>query len=269
LIVPELPEVATFRKHFEKHAIGQKIASVQLKDSRITRWLQTGELERELAGREFISTRQHGKYLFAETGGGKWLVMHFGMTGYLQYFEKPEEDPKYDRMLIRFERRGFLSYVNQRMLGWIGLTANPDDLIEQKGLGLSALDPRLDYVEFQRIFSRLKGEIKPALMNQRLIAGIGNLYADEILFQAGIHPKMKAGFSEISEKELKSIFVSIGEVLRTAIDKNADFGRLPQEYLLPNRRKGAKCPVCENKLQTAKVGGRTSYFCPKCQKARH
>jgi len=262
--MPELPEVATFRKYLENHAIGRQIASVEVKDSRIVHGLPASELEKKLAGRKLISTRQHGKYLFAETDGAGWLIMHFGMTGYFKYFENSEDDPQYDRLLIRFSGGGFLSYVNQRMLGWVGLTGDPDELIAYRGLGRSAEDRRFGYREFRKIFSGRKSEIKSALMNQGLIAGIGNIYSDEILFQARIHPKRRA--NDLTEKELKSIFNNMKEVLRTATDRNADYGDLPEKYLLRERRKGAKCPVCETRLETAKVGGRTAYFCSKCQK---
>jgi len=262
--MPELPEVASFEKYFEKYAIGRKIASAQVKDSRIIRGLPAGRFEGELSGRRFVSTRLHGKYLFAATDGERWLVMHFGMTGYLQYFEKPEDNPKYDRVLIGFQQGGYLSYVNPRMLGWIGLIESPDELIRQKGLGPSAQDSRFDYREFRKIFSGRKERIKPALMNQGLAAGIGNIYSDEILFQARIHPMTRA--NSLNEKELKSIFHHLKKVLQTAIDRNTGTGSLPEQYLLRERRKGAACPVCGTRLETAKIGGRTSYFCPNCQK---
>lgn len=262
--MPELPEVASFGKYFEKYAIGRKIASAEVKDARIVRGVPAGELEKDLAGQKFVSTRQHGKYLFAETGGIKWLVMHFGMTGCLKYFENPEDAPRYDRLLIRFAAGGFLSYVNSRMLGWVGLTENPDESIKQKGLGPAALDTRFDYAQFSRLFSGRNGRIKPALMNQRLIAGIGNIYSDEILFQARIHPK--ATVSALGGEELKKVFDKMKEVLRTAVDRNARFQDLPSGWLLRDRRKGAGCPACGNRLETEKVGGRTSCFCPKCQK---
>jgi len=237
---------------------------LQVRDLRIVRGLSAGELESRLTGRKFLSTRQHGKYLFAGTDAGQWLVMHFGMTGYLYYFEKPDEDPSYNRLLIRFETNGFLAYVNQRMFGWVGITPSPDELIEQKGLGPSALDPKLNRRLFRKIFSGRKGEIKPALMDQGLIAGIGNIYSDEILFQARIHPKRKVG--DLREAELGKIFNKTREVLRTAVDRNARVDDLPPGYLFRSRRKGAACPVCGTRLQTMKVGGRTSCFCSKCQK---
>jgi formamidopyrimidine-DNA glycosylase len=261
--MPELPEVAGYRKYFEKYALGRKIASARVKAPRIIRGLTPGELEGELTGRTFISTLQHGKYLFAQTDGAGWLVAHFGMTGGLRYFEDHDEPPKFDRFLIVFETGGSLSYVNQRMFGWIGLTREPAGFIEGKGLGPSALDPGFDYSEFKRIFSGKTGEIKAALLNQKLVAGIGNLYADEILFQARLHPRTK--IIGLGEKELQSVYRIMREVLRTAIETNSDIERLPRKYFLPHRKRGGGCPACLSVLQTVKAGGRTSYFCPRCQ----
>ena len=236
--MPELPEVAAYKKYFEKYALGVRIASARVNDARIVRGLSPGELEEQLTGKTFTSTRQHGKYLFVQTDGGKWLIEHFGMTGYLFYFEDPGDEPKYDRFLITFETGASLSYVNARMLGWIGLTQEPATLI--KTLGPSALD--LEYAQFRKIFSGRKGAIKPALMNQKLVAGVGNIYSDEILFQALVHPKIK--IEALGEKRLKSLFDSMREVLRTAVERNGDIESLPQNYILRNRRKGAGCPVC-------------------------
>lgn len=259
--MPELPDVAAYRKYFEKHALGPRIASARVRDARIVRGLSVRELEEQLTGKTFTATRQHGKYLFVQTDGGKWLIEHFGMTGYLWYSENPGEAPKYDRFQILFENGGSLSYVNARMLGWIGLTEDPDDLIQRRGLGPSALD--IEYGAFKSIFSGKKGEIKPALMNQKLVAGVGNVYSDEILFHARIHPRMK--IDALTEKQLKAVFDSMREVLRTAVERNGAIQSLPQDYILRDRRKGAGCPVCGNSLQSVKVAGRSSYFCPHCQ----
>ncbi|MGC8491851.1 MAG: Fpg/Nei family DNA glycosylase [Syntrophobacteraceae bacterium] len=259
--MPELPDVAAYRKYFERHALDRRLASARVRDARIVRGLSARELEERLTGETFTATRQHGKYLFLQTDGGKWLIEHFGMTGYLWYSEDPGEAPKYDRFQLLFENGGGLSYVNARMLGWIGLTEDPDDLIQGRGLGPSALD--IEYGAFKNIFSGKKGEIKPALMNQKLVAGVGNIYSDEILFHARIHPRMK--LDALSEKQLKAVFKSMREVLRTAVERDGDTESLPKDYILGDRRKGAHCPVCGNSLQSVKAAGRSAYFCPHCQ----
>jgi formamidopyrimidine-DNA glycosylase len=261
--MPELPEVASFRKYFERTSLKKKIAFVQVKDPRIVREISSAELEKELTGQTFLSSRQHGKYMFAETDSGKWLVLHFGMTGFLHYFENREEDPAYDRFVIGFKNNGFLAYVNQRMLGWIGLTRDPEEIVKQKGLGPAVLDNRFDFALFMKNLSGRKGEIKPTLMDQALVAGVGNIYSDEILFQARIHPKTKV--NALDENKLRDIFHKMKEVLQTAVDRDADTEKFPEKYLLRNRKKGAECPVSGDKLETMKVAGRTAYFCPRCQ----
>jgi formamidopyrimidine-DNA glycosylase len=261
--MPELPDVASFRKYFERTSLKKKIVFVRVKNPRIVREISSAELEKELTGRTFLSSRQHGKYMFAETDSGKWLVLHFGMTGFLHYFENPEDEPAYDRFLIGFDNSGLLAYVNQRMLGWIGLTQDPDQLVQKKGLGPAALDSRFDFALFKKNLSGRKSEIKPALMDQSAVAGIGNIYSDEILFQARIHPK--ARLNALSENQLRTIFDKIKEVLRTAVDRDADTEKFPEDYLLRNRKKGAECPVSGDKLETMKVAGRTACFCPHCQ----
>ncbi|MEM5785794.1 MAG: DNA-formamidopyrimidine glycosylase family protein [Syntrophobacteraceae bacterium] len=261
--MPELPDVAAFRKYFDKHALKKQVSLVRVRNPKIIRENSPEELEEGLAGHEFVSTTQYGKYLFARLDGSKWFVMHFGMTGYLERFEKENEEPAYTRLLIGFKDGSFLAYVNRRMLGWIGLIPDPDELIKRKGLGPSALDPGFDFEAFKSRLSGRKGEIKPVLMNQGIAAGIGNVYSDEILLQAGVDPR--TGVMSLREEQLRAIFDSMKEVLATAVSLEAETVRFPDNYLLRDRRKGAKCPLCGGKLDTARIGGRTAFFCGHCQ----
>jgi formamidopyrimidine-DNA glycosylase len=106
--------------------------------------------------------------------------------------------------------------------------------------------------------------VKAILLNQRLIAGIGNLYADEILFRACIHPATEA--ASLSDKDLKGLFRATLYVLQKAIALKTDFNRLPKSWLLPHRGKRGKCPRCKRELKSATIGGRTAWFCAHCQK---
>ncbi len=262
--MPELPEVAFFKKYFEKNALKRKIVSVEIRNPKILRGISPEGLKKELAGRAFSAARQHGKYLFAKIEDAGWLIMHFGMTGSLKYSESKADESKYARMIIGFDEGGFLAYVNQRMIGWVGFTADPGEFISQKGIGPSALDKGLDFDEFKNRLLRKKRGVKPALMDQDFVAGIGNIYSDEILFQSRIHPGKKV--RELNEKDLRTIFKKTKEVLRTAVERNADTEQFPEKYLLHDRKKGAKCPRCGHKWETMKFSGRTAFFCPKCQK---
>ncbi len=262
--MPELPDVASFRKYFENMALDRRIAFVRVKNPKILRGVSPADLERQLSGSKFKFTRQHGKYLFAGLDSGKWLVMHFGMTGFLEYIEDSEREPAYSRLVIGFMEDGALAYVNQRMLGWVGIGGSMEEIIDAKKLGPSALDSRLDFEVFRKRLSGKKTRIKSALMDQGIVAGIGNIYSDEILFQARIHPETRV--SVLEESQVKDLFVKMIEVLGTAVKCDADVGRFPENYLLPSRDKKGACPRCGTKWETMKLGGRTAYFCPKCQK---
>ncbi len=262
--MPELPEVASFRSYFERNALGRKIGFARVTEPRIVRGTTPEKIEREHAGSVFVSIRQHGKYLFAELDTGRWLVLHFGMTGFLEYGLDRKAPPAYTRFLVGFRGGGVLAYVNQRMLGWVGLAASPEEVVAGKRLGPSALDPGLDLAVFRQRLSGRKGEIKPVLMNQAVVAGIGNIYSDEILFQAGIHPRAKV--SGLDDERIAAVFHRMKEVLRMAVERDADIGKLPAQFLLPHRRKDAACPACGARWARETVGGRTAYFCPKCQK---
>ena len=146
--MPELPEVASFRRYFEKVAIGRQIAFAQVKNPKILRGISPADFEKQLLGNRFKSTRQHGKYLFAGLDAGKWLVMHFGMTGFLEYMEDSGREPAYSRLLIGFTDGGTLAYVNQRMLGWVGVCPSTEEIIDARKLGPSALDSRDSTLKF-------------------------------------------------------------------------------------------------------------------------
>jgi formamidopyrimidine-DNA glycosylase len=157
--MPELPDVASFRKYFEKVALDREIAFAQVRNPKILRGVSPADLERLLPGSRFISTHQHGKYLFTGLDTGKWLVMHFGMTGFLEYIEESDLEPAYSRLLIGFTEGGILAYVNRRMLGWIGIGRSIDEIIDARKLGPSALDARLNFEDFSK---RLSGKKKTA-----------------------------------------------------------------------------------------------------------
>lgn len=127
------------------------------------------------------------------------------------------------------------------------------------------MDRGLDLNSFQKILSRSRGAIKGALMNQEMIAGVGNIYADEILFQAGVHPETKV--NALNEEIVAGVYKAMREdVLPTAVDRRADPSRLPGSYLIPRREKGARCPKCNSSLQQIKISQRTTYLCPVCQR---
>lgn len=265
--MPELPDVENYRRYLNATAIRKTIEGVTVGSTKILRGVSGRGLARALRGRHIEGARRHGKHLLAKLDDGAWLTMHFGMTGRLKYFKRLADDPAYDRLRLDFDNGYHLAFVNQRLLGRIGLAQDADGFIASQELGVDAMDPSLDGAAFAKLMAGRRGQIKSALMDQSFMAGIGNIYSDEILFQAGLHPKTAT--QTLDRARLVSLFGTIRRVLRTAIDRGAGseelVDRLPASYLLRRREEGAACPRCGGRIATVKVQGRTAYFCPRCQ----
>ncbi len=259
--MPELPEVEQFKQYFAQKALHQTIQNVEVKNMLVLDQISSSELRDQLIGREFEAIERHGKYLFAKLID-IWLVLHFGMSGYLDYIHKTDEILPHDRVIFAFTNHFQLIFHCQRMFGRIGLTPSIKDFIQQKNLGPDAL--QVDYDTFFARFNGRRGIIKNSLMNQAIIAGIGNLYADEVLFQTGIHPTTP--ITTLTEIHLQQIFNTMKEILTTAVELKADFERYPKSYLLHHRSKGNNCPKDFTPLSQIKISGRTAYFCPQHQK---
>ncbi len=145
----------------------------------------------------------------------------------------------------------------------ISLTTYPG-ILEKKGLGIDPLEVKLNVKDFYKLLNNRSGSIKSFLMNQNIIAGIGNIYSDEILFQTGINPATNV--NKLKENDLKNIYQKMNSVLKKAVSVNADHEKLPRNYLVDNRKTGADCPKCRGKIKKQTIGGRSSYFCDKHQK---
>jgi len=262
--MPELPDVAVFKNYLDSTALHQRISNVKLRDAEKMSQPSRRELRAALIGQCFKASRRHGKYLFAEIDNGKYLVLHFGMTGFVKYFENSTKRPEHTRLLIEFDNEYHLAYDCQRKLGKFTITDDIDEFIGEKELGPDALDPTLDELRFSEIVASHRGAIKSTLMNQQILAGIGNVYSDEILFHAKIHPKRKS--EQLTNRSIRQIFKIMRRVLNTAIDCKVTPDKFPKGYLLPNRRLGLKCPQCGGEIVKQKVSGRAGYLCSSHQK---
>jgi len=263
--MPELPDVEAFRRYLDATALRQRITRVDVAASRILTGISARALGRTLVHHRFVSTLRHGKHLFARLDRGPWLMLHFGMTGSLSYYKEDmehHERPRYIQVRIDFDNGHHLAYADPRKLGRIALTDRPSEFIESHRLGPDAL--ALDSARFRELVAASRGAIKPWLMNQQIIAGIGNIYADEILFQARIHPQQST--DTLDKGALTRLFRALRRVLEKAIAAQADPVRMPRTFLLPRRQRGARCPRCDRTLKTMASGGRTTYFCPGCQR---
>ncbi len=259
--MPELPDVETFRRYFDATSLHKKIDDVQVNVLRVLSGITEPDLRERLVGDQFRSSERVGKYLLGELESS-WMVFHFGMTGSLQYFRDPTDEPDHTAVLIRFANGYHLSYIDIRKFGLIALTPGVEAFTREKDLGPDALALTED--AFRTALKGRRGSVKSTLMNQSVISGIGNIYSDEILFQAGIHPE--TGIDALDDTEIHRLFITLKNVLQTAIEAGAEIDKLPDTYLIPHRQKGGACPKCGQPLHTLTVGGRTAYFCPNQQK---
>jgi formamidopyrimidine-DNA glycosylase len=262
--MPELPDVETFRKYLAATALHKKIKEVAVNTSAILEDVSASELSKRLRGREFEDTRRHGKYLAAILDRNGCLVMHFGMTGFLKYFKDKEKEPPHERLLLTFANGYHLAYDCQRKLGNIRLVDDFDRFLQEKALGPDALSPDLDFSAFKEAAAGRQASIKSFLMNQEVLAGIGNVYSDEILFQAQIPPKVRA--DRLPDKALERLFAARKEVLETAVANQADPDKFPSSYLTRHRGTNGACPKCSSPVEKTRVSSRTAYYCPTCQK---
>ena len=263
--MPELPDVETFRRYFDATSLHQRIIGIDVRSAYVLKGVSGRELARRLKGRCFESSRRHGKHLFVRVDHDLWLRLHFGMTGSLHYFKDEEQAPKHTRVLFAFANAHRLAFEDQRKFGEVGLLKDVDEFLKKRAPGPDALDISLS--QFKEIFGKHRVAVKTILLNQKLIAGIGNIYADEILFRARIHPATQV--SALKEKTVAKLFRAARDILKKAIDAKADMDRMPKSWLLPRRGKGRKCPRCGRELKSTTIGGRTAWFCAQCQKRAH
>lgn len=265
--MPELPDVEIFRRLADKHAHGRAVARVVVQDPGSLEGATPATLQRRLKGARVASCRRHGKVLFLGFGTAGTLAMHFGTNGSLQYLARDADEPASVRLLFEFTEGDRLAYLNPRRIGHVCVTESADAFIASQDLGPDALDPKFDETTFAAVLNDRKQAIKAVLIDQARIAGIGNTYADEILFQAKLHPGIPAHALDSGMRH--RLFRTIRHVLQTAIDCGAGAesftDRLPKGFLLPERHAGGHCPHCGASLVIDKRGGRTSYHCPNCQ----
>jgi formamidopyrimidine-DNA glycosylase len=259
--MPELPEVENYRRIAEK-ALKRPIREAVLSRPKIVTGIPARTLPRLLEGRSFTDARRHGKFLFLKLSKAGWLGMHFGLSGGLTYVKKPRVS-KGGSLDMVFKDGSRLRY--RALFGRLAVLERPEEFIQKAGLGPDALS--LTWAQFKKLAdSRKKLPAKQLFMDQRNIAGVGNLYSDEALFLTRIHPLTRAG--NIPTAKLKRLYANLRKVLKAmvAIRKRGEW-LFPKGYIAPSREKGSACPRCRAKLKTVRIGGRVSFFCPKEQAA--
>ncbi|MBV8431537.1 MAG: hypothetical protein JO244_10265 [Solirubrobacterales bacterium] len=243
--MPELPEAERARLTLEG-ALGRKIVAVDDSDTYVSRPHQPGEIAAALIGETFSSAQRRGKFLWLETEDGPTLGLHLGMTGRIVL--DPTETLPSDRFSVRFADGGGFALRDRRRLGRAVL--NPD----YSHVGPDAA--RVSRKDFRRLIGRGRAPIKARLLDQSAISGIGNLLADQALWQARIDPRRRTG--DLTEEELDRLRREVRSTVRSALRKGgAHTGR----FIAARERDGV-CPRDGTPLHTARIGGRTTYWCP-------
>jgi formamidopyrimidine-DNA glycosylase len=246
--MPELPEAERARQTLER-VLGRRIAHVDDHDTYVCRPHAPGEIADALVGHEFASAHRRGKFLWLNTVDGPVLGLHLGMAGHM-VLEGPGETPRWDRFAVEFDDGTRFALRDKRRLSRAVL--NPDF----SHVGPDAANVSRD--EFRRLIGRGRAPVKARLLDQRAISGVGNLLADQSLWQARIAPGRSV--AELSTEDLDRLRRELRAAIRSAVRK----GGVGTGAFVPARREGI-CPRCGHALHRATIGGRTTYWCPVCQ----
>jgi formamidopyrimidine-DNA glycosylase len=271
--MPELPEVETIRRQLAPHLEGRTIRRAQIFDQRWTRPDPPAPVEAQLRGARVERVGRSGKYLVWELSGDRYLLVHLRMTGAMLF--DPDSEPPHTRVRFDLDAGHRLVYVDPRRFGTGHLVhgARTRDAYLAERLGAEPFTPQFtaDYV--RNAARGRTAPVKAFLLDQRRIAGVGNIYADEALFRAGIHPLRPAG--RLTAAQLGRLRDAIEDALQAGIDAKGasidDFRHVDgargsfQDRFLVHRRAGEPCPNCGRPIQKIVVGGRGTYVCERCQ----
>ena len=269
--MPELPEVETIRRDLIRDVQGKRIKEVEILNPKVVKEPKPAEFKKRLQGVVFKDFLRRAKVLAIKLSTGDYLVVHLRMTGQLIY--SAQKEPK-ARVTFILSDGKYLNFNDQRLFAELRLVDDWQKLKFVQELGIEPLEKEFTVQKFKQMLTGKKTKIKPLLMDQTFIAGIGNLYAQEALFLAGIFPGRPA--NKIDDKEVKKLHAAIQKVLGEGIEHRGsstdDYvnGRGQQGgYHLRLKvydRKGKPCLRCKSKIVKISLGGRGTCFCPKCQK---
>lgn len=273
--MPELPEVETIASGLDKRVRGDVIESVWLGKHREPLKSSAREISAALTGTRILQVRRVGKHIVFDLESGashngtdrQWIV-HLGMTGRMLVCSPEEEIPKHTHAIASLKSRRELRFVDPRRFGRLSVAT------EESFAGPGTEPLTISSDDFAQLFHGRKTPIKAALLNQKLLHGVGNIYADESLFRAGIRPKRQAG--RLSRAELDRLHAAVKEVLKEAIrlggssvsdyvdaEGREGFFQLQHRVYL---RTGQPCLVCKTSIKRIVLGGRGTHYCPKCQR---
>jgi len=277
--MPELPEVESLRRILAREVVGRRVVSAAVNEARLRRAVAP-DLAARIAGCAIVRISRRAKYLLIEMHGDSVLMVHLGMSGSLTCRRNGAAasglDPRHDHVSFTLDDGSLLVYNDPRRFGLMKLLsrAELDSIAELAAIGPEPFGSAFSADYLWRVTRGRVGAIKNLLMDQRIVAGVGNIYASEILFRAGVRPTRRAG--RVTRAELGRIAAITPQVLREAIgsggttfrsyrDARGQPGRFVERLRVYDRA-GQPCLVCATPIRAVVVGQRSSFFCPRCQK---
>ncbi len=273
--MPELPEVETIRRDLVPALVGRRIVGLELRWPRtLDRPPTRAEAEALLVGQRIVGLRRRGKYLLIDLRSGAILVIHLRMSGRLGSVAADSPEPAHLRACLLLDDGTELRFVDMRKFGRLYVLAGASELAEVLvNVGPEPLDDRLTLAAFRERLAQRRTRLKALLLDQRFLAGLGNIYVDEALFRAGLHPLRSAG--ELTEREVARLYEACRGALTVAINNGGTtfrsyrdgWGRRGRhkELLLVYDREGQPCYVCGGEIEKLRVAGRGTHLCAVCQ----
>lgn len=276
--MPELPEVETIKRIVAPQIIGSVIQKVEVLNGQIIAHPATEQFAESLSGQRFSGLDRRGKFLIFQLETGNKLFLHLRMTGQLLVTPSNYPNEKHTHLVLHLDNEMQLRYIDVRRFGrfWYIGKGESESITGIDKLGLEPFDERLTAEYLKSRLSRKKTPIKEMLHDQSVVAGIGNIYSDEILYLCGIYPETKC--TELTNGDFEKLSRMIPQELSLAINENE---MSAEEYLVGKGKEyrntpflkaygheGMPCPTCGSIFERITVGGRSSCYCPKCQKIR-
>lgn len=273
--MPELPEVETMVRDLQDKILDLRVEQVKVFDARVLKDMTTAQFVRRMRGRSFRSVRRRGKGIIIELDNARYLFVQVKMTGYFVYgpqLRKKDESSE-TKVVFRLSNGQYLNYNDQRLFGWLYYVERLDEVPYLTTIGPEPLESAFTLSEFSDRIHQKTSPIKTLLMDQHFIAGIGNIYASEILYASRIHPERRA--NTLDEKQIRRLHRSIVCILSEAIksrgtsmrnyrDSSGEKGNFMSQIKVYGR-KDEKCPSCTESIQRIVQGQRSTFFCNHCQ----
>lgn len=271
--VPELPEVETTRQGIAPHCESRRIAGVTVRNGQL-RWPVPDDLSQRLTGRTVEQVARRAKYLLLHLDDGGTVIVHLGMSGSLRVITDHSPPQRHDHIDLQLDSGACLRFNDPRRFGCWLWSPNPEQHPLLAGLGPEPLAPEFDGVHLHRLARGRSTPVKAFIMDHHVVVGVGNIYANEALFQAGIHPRRAAGrisldryqrLAEAIRDTLSAAILMGGTTLRDFVNSDGKPGYFAQSLQVYGRG-GQPCTRCQTPLREVRIGNRSTVYCPACQR---